>query len=96
MNYTIDHKSNEQKDRRKSAVITAVVAILAFLIIFFYKFTRLIPQEEVVTTMLINFGDNQNGDGAEEPANQKGVWLPTRPLLFPNRFLNRNPSQRLW
>ena len=47
MNYTIDHKSNEQKDRRKSAVITAVVAILAFLIIFFYKFTRLIPQEEI-------------------------------------------------
>ena len=76
MNYTIDHKSNEQKDRRKSAVITAVVAILAFLIIFFYKFTRLIPQKEVVTTMLINFGDNQNGDGAEEPDRRQRRHAP--------------------
>lgn len=92
MNYTIDHKSNEQKDRRKSAVITAVVAILAFLIIFFYKFTRLIPQEEVVTTMLINFGDNQNGDGAEEPANQEGSLASDEAVTVPEPVSEPKPQ----
>lgn len=70
MSYTINH--NEQNDRRKSAIITFLISLLVLLALYFYKFSRLIPKEEPVTTMLINFGDNQNGDGLEEPANQEG------------------------
>lgn len=73
MDYLIEHKKKEQKDRQKSAVITLLTSLLLFLLIFFYKFTKFIPKtEETVTTMLINFGDNRNGDGLEEPANQEG------------------------
>ena len=72
MDYTIEHKKNEQNDRRKSALITFLVSMLVFLAIFFYKFTKIIPQTQEITTMLINFGDNQNGNGLEEPANQEG------------------------
>lgn len=70
MSYTISH--NEKNDRRKSAIITLLISLLFLLALYFYKFSRLIPKEEPVTTMLINFGDNQNGDGLEEPANQEG------------------------
>lgn len=70
MSYTISH--NEKNDRRKSAIITLLISLLVLLALYFYKFSRLIPKEEPVTTMLINFGDNQNGDGLEEPANQEG------------------------
>lgn len=83
MNYTTIHKENEQKDRNKSALITAAVALLVFLVVFFYKFTRLIPQEEAVTTMLINFGDNRNGDGAEEPSNQEGSLAANTEVAVP-------------
>lgn len=70
MSYTISH--NEKNDRRKSAIITLLISLLVLLALYFYKFSRLIPKEEPVTTMLINFGDNQNGDGFEEPANHEG------------------------
>lgn len=70
MSYTISH--NEKNDRRKSAIITLLISLLVLLALYFYKFSRLIPKEGPVTTMLINFGDNQNGDGLEEPANQEG------------------------
>ena len=70
MSYTINH--NEKNDRRKSAIITLLISLLVLLALYFYKFSRLIPKEEPVTTMLINFGDNQNGAGLEEPANQDG------------------------
>lgn len=70
MSYTISH--NEKNDRRKSAIITLLISLLVLLALYFYKFSRLIPKEEPVTTMLINFGDNQNGAGLEEPANQDG------------------------
>lgn len=73
MDYTITKNQNEKNDRRKSAIITLVATLVLFLIIYFYQFTKLIPKSrEVVTTMLINFGDNRNGDGLEEPANQEG------------------------
>ena len=83
MNYTLNHKEKEQQDRRKSAIITAVVSLAVFLVIFLYKFTRIVPQEEVVTTMLINFGDNQNGNQTEEPANQEGSLASNTEIEIP-------------
>lgn len=69
MNATSAHK----KDQRISAVITLLVSLILLLCIYFYRFTRTTPKpEEVVTTMLINFGDNNNGNGTEEPAPQEG------------------------
>ena len=71
------HQRNERKDQLKSATITALITALLFLLIFYYQFVREIPKEEKVTTMHINFGDNRNGKGAEEPANQEGSLAPT-------------------
>lgn len=46
-------------------------AILLF--VFLYKLKpELDEQPEVITTMLVNFGDNRNGNGIEEPADQPG------------------------
>lgn len=72
MESSIQHKKEERNDKLKSAIITALISALLFLLIFYYQFIREIPQEEKVTTMLINFGDNRNGNGVEEPANQEG------------------------
>lgn len=72
MESSIQHKREERKDQLKSATLTALISALLFLLIFYYQFVREIPKEEKVTTMLINFGDNRNGNGAEEPANQEG------------------------
>lgn len=72
MDYIIQHKKNQEKDKRKSAVLTILVSLLVFLGMFFYKFTKITEKPEQITTMLINFGDNQNGANLEEPANQEG------------------------
>lgn len=72
MDYIIQHKRNEQKDRRRSAIITLLISALLFLGIFFYKFTKITEKPEQITTMLINFGDNRYGAQIEEPANQEG------------------------
>lgn len=72
MEYAIQQKNNEQKDRTKSIVLTLVISLLVFLGIFFYTFTKITEKPEQITTMLINFGDNQNGAQTEEPANQEG------------------------
>ena len=72
MHYTIQHKKNEEKDRRRSVIITLLISLLLFLGIFFYKFTKITEKPEQVTTMLINFGDNREGAEIEEPANQEG------------------------
>lgn len=72
MDYIIQHKRNEKKDRTKSILITLLLSVLLFLGIFFYKFTKITEQPEQVTTMLINFGDNREGAEIEEPANQEG------------------------
>lgn len=80
MNYAYTHRENEKKDRRKSAVITALVAIAVLLALYLYKFTRIIPVEEEVTTMLINFGDNRNGSNSEEPANTEGSIASVTPV----------------
>ncbi len=72
MDYIIQHKRNEQKDRRRSAIITLLISMVLFLGIFFYKFTKITEKPEQITTMLINFGDNREGAQVEEPANQDG------------------------
>lgn len=72
MSYTVEQKRNQDKDKLKSGIITFLISLLVLLALYFYTFTRLVPKNEIVTTMLINFGDNQNGDGLEEPANQEG------------------------
>ena len=72
MDYIIQHKKNEEKDRRRSAIITLLISLLLFLGIFFYKFTKITEKPEQITTMLINFGDNRDGADVEEPANQEG------------------------
>lgn len=73
MNYSAEHKRQEQNDRRKSIIITFLISLLVFLLLFFYQFTRIIPANEVVTTMLINFGDRKEGNNQEvEPKNEDG------------------------
>jgi len=72
MDYTIQHKNNEQKDRTKSILLTLLISLIVFLGIFFYTFTKITEKPEQMTTMLINFGDQQNGAQLEEPANQEG------------------------
>ena len=71
-----DHRINsreENKDKLKSGILTAIIWSLLLLFVFVYKFTeKITDKKEVVTQMLINFGDNRNGNGAEEPANQEG------------------------
>lgn len=72
MDYSIQHKKNEAKDKRRSAVLTLLLALVVFLGLFFYKFTKTIEKPSQVTTMLINFGDNKEGMKVEEPATQEG------------------------
>ncbi|MBV2165366.1 MAG: ferric siderophore ABC transporter substrate-binding protein [Kaistella sp.] len=83
MNYTLQHKKAEERDRRNSAVITFIISLLVFLGIFFYKFTKITEKPEEITTMLINFGDNQNGAEAEEPANQDGSLAANTEIANP-------------
>ncbi len=85
------HQRNERKDQLKSATITALITALLFLIIFYYQFVREIPKEEKVTTMLINFGDNRNGNGAEEPANQEGS-LASSEIYIPEELKTPEPT----
>lgn len=83
MDYILQHKKNEKKDKRKSAIVTFLVSLLIFLGIFFYKFTKITEKPEQLTTMLINFGDNQNGNQVEEPANQDGSLAATADITTP-------------
>jgi outer membrane biosynthesis protein TonB len=89
MDYTIQHKNNEQKDRKKSILLTLLISILVFLGIFFYTFTKTIEntkKPEQITTMLINFGDRENGAQVEEPANQEGSLASKTKTLVPKIF----------
>lgn len=71
--YTIN-RGEENKDKIKSAVLSIIIWSAILLFVFIYKMTPTEqPKEpEVITTMLVNFGDNRNGSGIEEPANQDG------------------------
>lgn len=74
MNHSHSTSSVRKKEKSISLTITLLVwgGILVFL--FLYKITipKLEDTPEAVTAMLINFGDNENGNGTEEPANQSG------------------------
>lgn len=73
MNYHSINRKEENKDRIKSGIITAFIWSVILVFLFLYKVTEKIPKKkEVITQILINFGDNRNGDGLEEPANQEG------------------------
>ena len=85
------HKRDERIDKLKSATLTALISALLFLLIFYYQFVREIPKEEKVTTMLINFGDNRNGNGAEEPANQEGS-LASADIYIPDELKTPEPQ----
>ncbi|MBS1573401.1 MAG: ferric siderophore ABC transporter substrate-binding protein [Bacteroidetes bacterium] len=66
-------KKDDNTDKVKSGIITAIIWSVILFFLFWYKIIEKIPpQQEVVARMLINFGDNRNGNGAEEPANQEG------------------------
>lgn len=88
MNYSIQHKNAEQRDRRNSAIITLLISALVFLGIFFYKFTKITVKPEEMTTMLINFGDNQNGESADEPADQEGSLAANTEISEPQPIEN--------
>ncbi len=83
MDYIIQHKKNEEKDRRRSAIITLLISLLLFLGIFFYKFTKITEKPEQVTTMLINFGDNRDGVEVEEFVNQEGSFAANSEVTEP-------------
>ncbi|WP_417427992.1 ferric siderophore ABC transporter substrate-binding protein [Halpernia sp.] len=90
MNYAIEHKRDERKDQAKSAVITFLTFLLLFLLIYFYKIIKESPlPQEQVTTMLINFGDNQNGTNLEEPANQEGSVAPSETEVLPQSEISK-------
>ncbi len=68
------NKNEENRDRIKSALLSVLIWSAILLFVFLYKLKPK-PQEpapEIVTTMLVNFGDNRNGNGVEEPADQPG------------------------
>ncbi|WP_407499915.1 ferric siderophore ABC transporter substrate-binding protein [Elizabethkingia anophelis] len=84
MSYFSANKKEERKDKLKSAVITAIVWTTLLLFIALYSVKVNFPKEaEVINTMLVNFGDNRNGNGTEEPKEQEGSFAPleTKPVV---------------
>lgn len=77
MNYSIQQQKKQRKDHLKSAIITLLISALVLTIIYFYTFSRVIPNEEKVTTMLINFGEKKERNLTEEPKNEEGDKAPT-------------------
>ncbi|WP_306618317.1 ferric siderophore ABC transporter substrate-binding protein [Chryseobacterium ginsenosidimutans] len=69
----IINKDEENRDKVKSALLSVLIWSAILLFVFLYKLKpELDEQPEVITTMLVNFGDNRNGNGVEEPADQPG------------------------
>jgi hypothetical protein len=83
--YTIN-KSEQNRDRIKSAVLSILIWSAILLFVFLYKLKPDLEKEpEKVTTMLVNFGDNRNGNGIEEPANQEGSLAAKAEEVTPER-----------
>lgn len=74
MRSEIVSKDEHNRDRIKSALLSVLIWSAILLFVFLYKLKPELDQkpDEVVTTMLVNFGDNRNGKGVEEPADQPG------------------------
>ncbi|AZB00831.1 ferric siderophore ABC transporter substrate-binding protein [Chryseobacterium joostei] len=67
------NKNEENRDRIKSAILSILIWCAILLFVFLYKLKPELDKDpEVITTMLVNFGDNRNGKGIEEPAEQPG------------------------
>lgn len=67
------NKNEENRDRIKSAILSILIWCAILLFVFLYKLKPELDKDpEVITTMLVNFGDNRNGNGIEEPAEQPG------------------------
>lgn len=89
-------KKLEKKDRQKSAIITFFSCLILFLVIYFYQFTKEIPvPEKAVTTMLINFGDNQNGSQVEEPQVQETPPTPPLPTPIVKKEKTSPPKEKI-
>ncbi len=72
------NKQEENRDRIKSALLSVLIWSAILLFVFLYKLKpELDTEPEIVTTMLVNFGDNRNGNGVEEPADQPGSLAAT-------------------
>lgn len=71
--YTVN-KNEQNRDRIKSAILSILIWSGILLFVFLYKLKPELDKQsdEVVTTMLVNYGDNRNGKGIEEPADQPG------------------------
>lgn len=71
--YSVDRNENN-KDKIKSGIISVAIWSAILLFVFIYKLQLPVVQKqpEVITTMLVNFGDNRNAVGIEEPAPQEG------------------------
>lgn len=85
MSTTNTLSSQEKKDRLKSAVITLLVSLLVLLVIYFYTFTRETPKQEVVSTMLINFGETTKGTGIEESTPEVEAKPLPKPIVPPKQ-----------
>ena len=95
MSYSTVNKSGDREDKIKSAIITAIIwsVILAF--VFLYTIKVSFPkEEEMVTTMLVNFGDNRNGDGIEEPAPQEGSLAASTNETAPEMVTTPDPAPK--
>ena len=96
MNYYSINRKEENKDRIKSAIITGVIWSLLLLFIFFYSIKTIAPVEkqEQISTMLINFGDNRNGNGEEEPADQEGSLASDATLTSDEAISAPSPEKK--
>ncbi len=91
--YTLN-KREENKDKLKSGIITAIIWSVLLLFVFYYKITEKIPKKkEVVARMLINFGDNRNGNGLEEPANQEGSESKDKSRLVQDEIITEEKTE---
>lgn len=95
--YTFN-KKEERESKIKSAIITAIIwlAILLFVFTYTFKITSM-KEKENITTMLINFGDNRNGNGTEEPAEQEGSLAAKTetPTPEPVTTIKENPIKEV-
>ena len=92
MQYTA-RKEVRKKEKRLSAALTLL--IWGSIMLFFFLYRISMPKEEdkteVVTTMLINFGDNRNGKGVEEPMEQEGSKVKADAIEAPTPSVTPEP-----
>ncbi|KPH11747.1 hypothetical protein [Chryseobacterium sp. ERMR1:04] len=82
--YTAD-KNEQNRDRIKSAILSILIWSAILLFVFLYKLKPELEKkpDEVITTMLVNFGDNRNAKGVEEPADQEGSLAAATEVVTP-------------